>query len=182
MVQSQNSCGVLGDVEENEPPARERACPAMTARHLTAGDYDYDDFQIKDWFETDEAEITAALIDRFADLTGDRFVLHMEDEAARALGFERRVAHGLLILSLIDGLKNQTTIKMKAVASLGWEWRFTRPVLLGETIRARFIVDAKRLTRDATRGIVTFSVEVRNQDDVIVQQGTNALMMLTKAL
>ena len=71
---------------------------------------------------------------------------------------------------------------MKAVASLGWEWRFTRPVLLGETIRARFTVDAKRLTRDATRGIVTFAVEVRNQDDVIVQQGTNALMMLTKAL
>lgn len=154
----------------------------MTGRHLTAGHYDYDDFQINDWFETNEAEITATLIDRFAALTGDRFAIHMEDEAARALGFERRVAHGLLILSLIDGLKNQTTIKMKAIASLGWEWRFTRPVLLGEIIRARFTVDAKRLTRDATRGIVTFTVEVRNQNNVIVQQGTNALMMLTKAL
>ena len=154
----------------------------MTGRHLTAGLYDYDDFQITDWFETDEAEITAALIDRFADLTGDRFAIHMKDEAAHALGFERRVAHGLLILSLIDGLKNQTPIQMKAVASLGWEWRFTRPVLLGETIRARFTVEAKRLTRDTTRGIVTFTVEVRNQNDVIVQQGTNALMMLTKTL
>ena len=154
----------------------------MTGRHLTAGHYDYDEFQIEDWFETNDAEITAALIDRFVDLTGDRFAIHMDDEAAHALGFERRVAHGLLILSLIDGLKNQTAIKMKAVASLGWEWRFTRPVLLGETIRARFTVDSKRLTRDATRGIVTFAVEVRNQDDVTVQQGTNALMMLTKAL
>ena len=146
----------------------------MTGRHLTAGLYDYDDFQITDWFETDEAEITAALIDRFA--------IHMKDEAAHALGFERRVAHGLLILSLIDGLKNQTPIQMKAIASLGWEWRFTRPVLLGETIRARFTVEAKRLTRDTTRGIVTFTVEVRNQNDVIVQQGTNALMMLAKTL
>ncbi len=152
----------------------------MTGRHLSAGHYDYDDFQIDDWFETVYATITEELIDRFADLTGDRFAIHIDNDAARALGFERRVAHGLLILSLIDGLKNQTEIKIKAVASLGWEWRFTRPVLLGEIIRARFTVEAKRLTRDPSRGIVTFAVEVRDQNDEIVQQGTNNLMVLTK--
>jgi len=152
----------------------------MIGRHLSADHYDYDDFQIADWFETSKAVISAELIDRFADLTGDRFAIHMDNDAARALGFERRVAHGLLILSLIDGLKNQTDVKLNAVASLGWEWRFMRPVLLGEIICARFTVEAKRLTRDPSRGIVTFAAEVRNQNNEIVQQGTNALMMLTK--
>lgn len=152
----------------------------MTERLLSAGLYDYDDFQIGDRFETADAKISEELIDRFADLTGDRFAIHMDDRAARELGFERRVAHGLLILSLIDGLKNQTEIKMKAVASLGWDWRFSRPVLVGDTIRTIFTVTAKRPTRYPTRGIVTFTVDVQNQRDETVQSGTNNLMLLTR--
>lgn len=152
----------------------------MIGRHLSAGLYDYDDFQVGDRFETADATISEELIDRFADLTGDRFAIHMDNAAARALGFERRVAHGLLILSLIDGLKNQTDIKMQAVASLGWELRFSRPVLAGDTIKAAWRVTAKRPTRDPTRGIVTFIVDVQNQNGETVQSGTNNLMMLTR--
>lgn len=150
----------------------------MTGRRLSAGLYDYDDFQIEDWFETEKQHVSRELIDRFAELTGDRFAIHMNDEAARAVGYERRVAHGLLILSLIDGLKNQTEIKISAVASLGWDWTFTRAVLAGDVIHAKFRVQSKRLTRDTTRGIVTFAVDVHNQDDEVVQTGTNNLMVL----
>lgn len=153
----------------------------MSGRILAAGLYHFEDFQIEDRFETDNRTVSHELIDRFAELTGDRFAIHMSDEAARAVGFERRVAHGLLILSLIDGLKNQTSIHIKAVASLGWDWTFTRAVLADDVIHASFIVQSKRLTRDATRGIVTFAVDVRNQNDEIVQQGTNNLMVLTHA-
>lgn len=152
----------------------------MTGRYLSAGLYHFDDFQIEDRFETAEEMISEELIDRFADLTGDRFAIHMDDAAARALGFERRVAHGLLILSLIDGLKSQTEIKMKAVASLGWEWRFGKPVLAGDVIKAVWTVAAKRMTRDPTRGIVTFTVDILNQRDEPVQSGMNNLMILTR--
>ena len=48
------------------------------------------------------------MIDRFADLTGDHFAIHMTDAGAQAQGFARRVAHGLLVLSVVGGLKNQT--------------------------------------------------------------------------
>lgn len=153
----------------------------MTGRHLSAGFYDFDDFEIGDWFDTAGVKITEELIDRFADLTGDRFAIHMDNDAARAVGFERRVAHGLLILSLIDGLKNQTDIHIKAVASLGWDWTFARAVLADHIIHPIFTVQSKRLTRDAARGIVTFAVEVRNHHNEIVQQGTNKLMVLTRA-
>ena len=150
----------------------------MSGRILSAGLYRFDDFQIEDRFDTERTEVSVELIDRFADLTGDRFAIHMSDEAARAVGFERRVAHGLLILSIIDGLKNQTAIEIKAIASLGWDWNFKRAVLVGDVIRAIFTVQSKRLTRDTTRGIITFAVDVLNQRDEIVQQGTNNLLVL----
>lgn len=152
----------------------------MSGRKLSAGLYHYQDFEIEDWFETETMFVSEDVIDRFAELTGDRFAIHMHDEAARAVGFERRVAHGLLILSLIDGLKNQTAIQIKAVASLGWDWNFTRPVLAGDWINAIFTAKSKRLTRDSARGIVTFAVDVRNQNNEVVQHGTNNLMILTK--
>jgi len=150
----------------------------MNGRVLSKGLYRFDDFQIEDRIETNKKEISLELIDRFADLTGDNFAIHISDDAARAVGFERRVAHGLLILSLTDGLKNQTDIKINAVASLGWDCNFKRVVLVGDVIRAVFTVQSKRLTRDSTRGIIAFAVDVLNQRDEIVQQGTNNLLVL----
>ncbi|MCA3487613.1 MAG: hypothetical protein IOC98_03705 [Rhodobacter sp.] len=46
------------------------------------------------------------MIDRFADLSGDRFALHLSYDAAREPGFPRHVAQGRPVLSLIDGPKN----------------------------------------------------------------------------
>ena len=59
----------------------------------------------------------------------------MDVEAARRHGFEDRVAHGLLILSLVDGLKNTAPRRFDALASLSWDWSFMVPVLAGDTIR-----------------------------------------------
>jgi len=51
--------------------------------------------------------VTESHIVQFAGLSGDLFDLHMDDEFARSLGFSGRVAHGLLGLILMDGLKNR---------------------------------------------------------------------------
>ena len=58
----------------------------------------------------------AALVDAFADLTCDRFAIHMTDAGAQEMGIGRRVAPGLL--SLIDGLKNQAPAPFRAIATL----------------------------------------------------------------
>lgn len=149
----------------------------MTGRLLAAGRYRFADLHAGDRIETDGITVSEALIDRFADLTGDRFAIHMRDAAARELGFARRVAHGLLVLSLVDGLKNQAAAEISAIASLGWEWRFVKPVLAGDEIRATFTVLSKRPTRDPSRGIATLEVDVRNGDGELVQSGWNQLMV-----
>ena len=121
------------------------------------------------------------MIDRFAELSGDRFAAHLDDECARKLGFPRRIAHGLLILSIADGLKNQSSVKLDAVASLGWDMSFRAPVLAGDEVSAEFRVDSKRATRNAGRGIVSFAVELRTRDSEVVQRGINRLMMVRKS-
>ena len=117
----------------------------MTGAVLAAGVYGFDALAVGDRVQTGEGEVTAEAISAFADLTGDRFAIHMDDAAAKALGFPARVAHGLLVLSLVDGLKNQAQAQFRAVASLGWDWTFAQPVFIGDVISAEITVLEKNL-------------------------------------
>lgn len=85
------------------------------------------------------------------------------------------------MLSIADGLKNRCPVKLDAVASLGWDMSFRAPVLAGDEVSAKFSVESKRATRNASRGIVSFEVELANQDGRIVQRGLNRLMMTRKS-
>lgn len=147
-------------------------------RVLTAGTYRFDQIEIGDRIEAGSVVVSVDMIDGFAELSGDRFAIHMDKEAAQSLGFEDRVAHGLLVLSLVDGLKNQAEAQLAAVASLGWDWKFERPVLVGDDILVEITVTGKRETKRAERGIAMLAFEVRNQRGEIVQSGQNKLMMV----
>ena len=147
------------------------------ARELTPGRYGFEDVAPGDHFRTDAVRITSAMIDDFAGLTGDRFEIHMEDDAARALGFPARVAHGLLVLSLIDGLKNQAPVQFAAVASLGWNWSFRAPVLIGHEISAAITVEERRATSRPGRGILKLAFAVRETGGALLQEGSNLLMV-----
>ena len=146
-------------------------------RSLTGFELSYEDVEVGDHFETPSREVTAAVIEAFAEMTGDRFEIHMSDEAALRHGFSARVAHGLLVLSLVDGLKNNAVARFRAVASLGWTWRFSAPVFIGDTIKAGIAVTDKRATRNPAHAILCLSFVVRNQLGRIVQEGDNQLMV-----
>lgn len=150
----------------------------ITTKHpLTKGLYGYLDITIDDWYTTPALLITAEIIDTFADLTGDRFEIHMDERAAARHGFSGRVAHGLLVLSLVDGLKNQADVQFKAQASLGWNWRFSAPVIMGDTIRSSVRVLDISAPKSKERAIITLDFSVTNQRDEVVQEGQNQLMV-----
>jgi acyl dehydratase len=142
---------------------------------LKPGFYSFDQVQLGDELWTDWAAVTPHSIDAFAALTGDRFAIHLSDEGARAHGFDRRVAHGLLVLSLVEGLKSTALAQLDTFASLGWEWSFRAPVFAGDSIRAVVTVIAKRAA-GAGKGMLTLAVKVQNQEGQIVQQGQTRLM------
>jgi 3-hydroxybutyryl-CoA dehydratase len=145
-------------------------------RRLKAGEYWFEDLRAGDWFETGKLVVTEAHIVGFAGLSGDFFDVHMDDEFAREQGFKGRIAHGLLVLALTDGLKNRAGAKIMAVASLGWNWRFTGAVVAGDRIGARIAVKEARLSSKG-QGIVTLHLEVTQQEGLVVQQGETILMV-----
>lgn len=144
---------------------------------LSAGHFGFNDVVLGDRIETAARTVTPAMIDAFADLTGDLFEIHLNDAAAQRHGFAARVAHGLLVLSLIDGLKNQCPAQFRAIASLGWEWSFRAPVLCNDTIQATLTVVEKRPTSRPDRGILRLEVIASNHRAEVVQRGHNLLMV-----
>jgi acyl dehydratase len=140
----------------------------------------YEEVAVGERFATGGIVVTEAHVMSFAGLTGDFFDLHVDDEFARKLGFPGRVAHGLLGLAIVDGLKNRAETRFRAVASLGWNWKFAKPILIGDRIHAEIEVSGKRDTKRPDRGILVLSFKVKNQKGEVVQEGSNDLMVMRK--
>ena len=156
-------------MNQTDPPPR--------LRELTAGHYYQDDLSAGDWIRTGHIVVTEAHIVAFAGLSGDFFDVHMDDVFAQERGFPARIAHGILGLALIDGLKNRTPVRLEAIASLGWDWSFTAPILVGDRIGADITVAESRSTRSGDRGVVSLWIQATKQDGAVVQQGTNRLLL-----
>lgn len=144
---------------------------------LTPGLYRLDALKPGDVIETPSRQISDDDIDQFAALSGDYFTIHMDKQAAIEAGFSGRVAHGLFVLSVIDGLKNQSAAQLDAIASLGWDITFSAPVISGDTITASLTISSCRQTSDGKRGVITAEVVAVNQHGITIQQGKNILMV-----
>ena len=149
----------------------------MNGRLLGPGQYRFGDVDVGDRIVTGSAPVTARAIDDFAALSGDRFEIHMSETAAARHGFAGRVAHGLLVLSLVDGLKNQAPAQFFARASLGWNWSFRAPVIVGDTISAMLTIAERRPVSAPDQGILRLAFIVTNQRRETVQDGENLLLV-----
>jgi len=128
----------------------------------------FDALQIGDTLLTGTRTITLDDIVKFAELSGDRFYAHMNDEEARSNGiFEGRVAHGYFVVSAAAGLFVEPSLG-PVLANYGLEnLRFTKPVYPGDTIQVRLTVKQKTAKETPEggipQGVVEWDVEVMNQ-------------------
>jgi acyl dehydratase len=85
-------------------------------------------------------EVTQALIDQFAEVSGDDQWIHVDTERAKTESpFGTTVAHGNLTLSMIDGFRSglMESSGFKMGVNYGWnKVRFPAPVPAGSRIRA----------------------------------------------
>jgi len=101
-------------------------------------------------------------------LTGDRRPLHCSSEFARTLGFEREVAHDLLVFHVVFG-RAVPDVSLNSPANLGYaDVRFGAPVFPGDTLRAETEVIAKRETSKGDVGIVWVRTRGVNQREEVV--------------
>ncbi|NNF61328.1 MAG: phenylacetic acid degradation bifunctional protein PaaZ [Gammaproteobacteria bacterium] len=129
----------------------------------------FEELEIGHTLRTAEREITLADIERFADLSGDRFYAHMnEADAARNPFFDGRVAHGYFLVSAAAGLFVDAPFG-PVLANYGLDdLRFTQPVNPGDSIRVRLTCKQKTLRPDQGYGEVRWDTEVINQNDEVV--------------
>ncbi len=142
----------------------------------------FDQIQVGETHETPSITVTNWHVMTFAAVSTDYFELHTSDQYAAGTQFGKRVAHGLLGLALADGLKHRSSFQIDAIASLHWDWTFSGPIFVGDTVRARLEVIGKTPSRSKPdRGVVAVRYEVVNQSGEVVQSGRNKVMVRRRA-
>jgi 3-hydroxybutyryl-CoA dehydratase len=123
--------------------------------------------------------VTIEDIEAFVRLTGDDNRLHTDDAFAREAGFDGRIAHGALVLSLAIGLAWQTGLLVDTTLAFRSidDWKFSLPVYPGDQIRLRGRIAERRALPRARAGLVRFDLEVVNQHQQVVSSGSLRLLM-----
>jgi len=138
----------------------------------------FEDIEVGDEYLSPGRTVTETDIVTFAGLSGDYNVLHTDAEFMKSSIFGERIAHGLLGLAISSGLGSRAMARPYAtLAFLGLRWRFKGPIKIGDTIKVRMKVTAKRDTSKPDRGIVTVQRHVLNQRGEVVQEGDTELMI-----
>ncbi|RME43967.1 MAG: dehydratase [Chloroflexi bacterium] len=132
----------------------------------------FEEFEVGYRVQSPGRTITETDVVTFAGLSGDYNELHTNEVYARGEQFGARVAHGLLGLSIASGLALRLGfLEGTVLAFLSLEWKFRRPIYIGDTIHVTAEVASTRPMRRAGGGIVDFDVAVINQDGETVQKG-----------
>jgi acyl dehydratase len=119
--------------------------------------------------------VDQAMINRFADVTGDRQFIHIDPDRAVSTGFGGTVAHGFLTLSLVAQLHAQLAPAgvpgMKLAVNYGFDrLRFVHPVRSGSRIRLAATltaVDEKGPDRLQQSHTLTVEIEANEQPALV---------------
>ncbi len=135
----------------------------MTAINDDRGRY-WEDLAPGDTLQSTGVTVTDAHLVTWAGLTGDLVALHLDAEYAAGTQFGQRIAHGPFTLATALGLMTQTGCFTHVIAWLGLDSvRATRPVLIGDTIRATATVRETRTTSREGAGLWSLEYAVTNQ-------------------
>ncbi len=104
--------------------------------------YKYEDLSIGMSHETYHT-ITEHDLDLFAEVSGDRNPLHMNEEYAKGTIFGQRIAHGALTASYISGILGNNLPGPGSIFT-GLSMRFRRPVYIGSSVTVRAEVTEMR--------------------------------------
>jgi acyl dehydratase len=142
----------------------------------------FDELPVGETLASPPRTVTVEDIDAFVRLSGDDNRLHTDDAFAREAGFDGRIAHGALVVSLATGLAwrtgllANTTLAFRSIE----KWKFSAPVYPGDALTLRGRVAERRALPRARAGLVRFDLEVVNQRAQVVSAGSLRMLMRRK--
>lgn len=109
---------------------------------------------------------TAEEVETFAEISTDTNPIHLDDEYAAGTMFGQRIVHGMFTASLISAVL-ANDFPGPGTIYLGQNLKFTKPVLIGDTITATITVTNFR----ESKGILSVDTICTNQDGDVVIKG-----------
>jgi 3-hydroxybutyryl-CoA dehydratase len=110
--------------------------------------------------------ITDQDVREYARLSGDSNPIHIDDAYAEKTRFKRRIAHGMLVASMLTKLAG---MKLPGPGSIyvSQTFKFKGPCYVGDTVTAELAVTNVR----SDKPIVTLSTIVRNDKNEVLIDG-----------
>ncbi|MBU0512898.1 MAG: MaoC family dehydratase N-terminal domain-containing protein [Chloroflexi bacterium] len=142
----------------------------------------FEEFEIGQRFVSTGRTITESDIVTFAGLSGDNNQIHIDAEFSKTTPFGQRVAHGLLVTSIasgliaLSGLIEGTVLAFREINN----WKFTKPVFIGDTVHVETEVAATKAIRRLGGGAVTIILDVINQHGETVMKGKWTILIVSE--
>ena len=142
----------------------------------------FEEFRTGEKITTETRAVTDSDIMTFAALSGDDNRIHTDAEFSRTGPFGKRIAHGLLGLSIASGLLWKTGILDGTVIAFREvnEWKFVKPVFIDDVVYAELeSLETKALPRIGG-GSVVVGVELKNQSNEVCMKGKWTLLVMSR--
>jgi acyl dehydratase len=154
----------------------------MSVDHQMRRGLYFEEFQVGMQVTTPARTITEADIVAFAGLTGDYNSIHTDAVYSATTPFGQRVAHGLLVTSIVSGLATRTGVMEGTVLAFREivEWKFSKPVFIGDTVHAVLTVEETKPLPRLGGGAITLALDVRNQSGESVMRGRWIALMQSR--
>lgn len=142
----------------------------------------YEEFEIGQRIITPARTLTESDIVNFAGVSGDFTSIHTDAVYTSQTPFGERVAHGLLVITMASGLIIRTGVLEDTVLAFReiTGWKFSKPVMIGDTIRVEAEVVEKKEMPRLGGGSVAVDLKVINQKDEITMRGQWIVLVLKK--
>jgi acyl dehydratase len=137
----------------------------------------FDDVEVGCTWDSPARTVTESDVVGFAGLTGDYNPLHVDHEFARGTPFGKPIAHGLLGLSFAAGLASHSPWMRTAAFTRICEWKFLKPIYIGDTVHVHTEVLSKEPKGRGRRGLIVWKRQVINQAGEVVQEGTTETLV-----
>lgn len=119
----------------------------------------------------------------FADMTGDDHPIHYDDAYAARTRFGKRLAHGLLVMSMtaLGATPISRQIEDSMIAFVEEGARFLKPVFVDDTLTSRFEVAAIDPKPSRGAALVRFNVSLSNDRSEVVLEGHHCYFLLLRS-
>lgn len=117
-----------------------------------------------------EVVITDEMVRKFAEISGDRNPVHLDDDFAATTRFKKRIAHGMLVGSVLSRLAGME-VPGPGTIVMSQETRYKAPCYIDDKVTGEIrIVNVRE-----DKPIVKAAYTIKNQDGVTLIEGETTL-------